>query len=50
MAGRPFEIDQCGHQFPGLFIVLMFAAIARLANAKDFALAVAMFHQNALLR
>ena len=48
MARRPFEIDQCGHQFPRLLIVLMFAAITRLANPKDFALAVQMFDQNPL--
>ena len=49
VARRPLEIDQSGHQFPRLLIVLMFAPIARLANPKDFALAVEMFDQNPLL-
>ena len=48
VARRPLEIDQSGHQFPRLLIVLMFASIARLANPKDFAFAVQMFDQNPL--
>ena len=43
------EIDQCSHQFPGLLIVFMLAAVTRLANPKDFACTVDLFHPNALL-
>ena len=50
MARRTFELDQSGHQFPNLRIVLMLAALARLANPKDFARPVARFDQNTRFR